>query len=65
MAGGFLALLIVTYTYICFSVASRNARASPSAAHGMLPYQMCLIHISTASAADLCPIIIHAGSLDW
>ena len=30
-------------------------------AYGMLPYQPCG---STASAGHLCPIIIHAGSLD-
>ena len=33
-------------------------------ADGMLPYQSCIKHDSTASVPDLCPIIIHAGSLD-
>ena len=64
MAGGFLALLIVTYSYICFSVASSKARASPSAAYGMLPYRPIFTMDPTASAADLCPCIIHAGPLD-
>ena len=35
----------------------------PFAASGMLPYQSAYAD-STSSAPDLCPIIIHAGSLD-
>ena len=31
---------------------------------GMLPYQWCARHHSTASVPDLCPIIIHARPLD-
>ena len=62
--GEFLAPLVVTYTYICFSGTSRKARAFPSTATGMLPYQSCSKHDSTSSAPDLCPIIIHAGPLD-
>ena len=40
-AGRFLACLIVTYTYICFSTRSSKAHASPSTRSGMLPYR-CL-----------------------
>ena len=56
--------IIVTYTYICFSMTSSTSRGVPSTANGMLPYQSHIKHDSTASVPDLCPIIIHAGSLD-
>ncbi len=56
-----LSLLIPTFA---FPGLSSSARAKPSTATGMLPYQSHAKHDSTASATDLCPIIIHAGSLD-
>ena len=34
---------IVTYTYICFSIRSRMAHATPSTRNGMLPYRSLLI----------------------
>ena len=37
------ASFIVTYTYICFSIRSRMAHATPSTQNGMLPYQSLLI----------------------
>ena len=37
--GGHLTPLIVTYTYICFSIRSSMARATPSTPNGMLPYR--------------------------
>ena len=38
--GGFLARLLVTYAYICFSISSSAPPGTPSAAHGMLPYRL-------------------------
>ena len=64
MARGFHAPFIVTYTYICFSVRSSRHRHRPSPLYGMLPYQSRPKRDSMASVPDLCPIIIHAGSLD-
>ena len=40
-AGGALTLLIVTYTYICFSMRSSGGRPPAFRAHGMLPYRSC------------------------
>ncbi len=45
----------------------RNLQPSSRAAFGgagMLPYRTCQKQVPTASAAGLCPSIIHAGPLD-
>ena len=42
MAGGVLALLVVTYTYICFSMTSTTGRPRGFDGHGMLPYRYFL-----------------------
>ena len=39
MAGGDLTPLVVTYTYICFSICSRKGRPLTFNADGMLPYR--------------------------
>ena len=53
------------YLYLhFFSVRSSRHRHRPSTLYGMLPYQSRPKRDSMASVPDLCPIIIHAGSLD-
>ena len=50
------------YSYLHLLFHALQRRSSPIfTAHGMLPYHPCG---STASARGLCPIIIHAESLD-
>ena len=64
MAGGVLALLVVTYTYICFSMTSTTGRPRGFDGHGMLPYRYFLKYYPAPSASALYPIIIHARTLD-
>ena len=64
MADGDLTRLVVTYTYICFSVNSTIGRPSGFKVDGMLPYRYFLQCYPAPSAAALYPIIIHARPLD-
>ncbi len=55
------------YRYLYLHLLFRTLQqTSPStfSAYGMLPYQSYSKYDSMASVPDLCPIIIHAGSLD-
>ena len=66
MAGADLTPLIVTYTYICFSMTSSRGRPPTFDGHGMLPYRARSqkLHTPAPSVSDLYPIIIHARTLD-
>ena len=64
MADGYLTRLIVTYTYICFSISSTQNRLLRFKADGMLPYRYFLKCYPAPSVAALYPIIIHARTLD-
>ena len=57
---GFFTHLIVTHAYSFASNRSKAPHRTPSTPTGMLPYRYCY---PTASADDLCPIIIDAESL--
>ena len=63
-AGGVLALLLVTYTYICFSMRSRIARAHHSRHMECSPTDTFIICYPATSVSALYPIIIHARTLD-
>ena len=60
---GFLARIIVTYAYIFVSNRSRYPRRLSFNAIRMLPYPFTYVK-AIASVVCLCPIIIHAESLD-
>ena len=64
MADGDLTRLIVTYTYICFSIRSRKSCPLAFNANGMLPYRYFLKYYPAPSVSALYPIIIHARTLD-
>ena len=51
------------YLHLLFRNLQHASRRAFNGA-GMLPYQPCFMHGSTASVPDLCPIIIHARPLD-
>ena len=55
MAGGNLTLLIVTYTYICFSISSSGGRPPAFHADGMLPYRYFYKLLSRAFGVCLIP----------
>ena len=59
MVSRFLACFIVTYAYIFFSYLSSMPYGTPS-----VMYECSPTIKSTASVLYLCPIIIHARSLD-
>jgi hypothetical protein len=61
LVSGFLARFIVTYAYIFFSKRSNNSCRIIFNALRMLPYRF---FNPIASVVYLCPIIIHARSLD-
>ncbi len=54
MAGADLTPLIVTYTYICFSISSRNGRPVAFNANGMLPYRYFIIIDALSRAFGVC-----------
>ena len=63
-AGGNLTLLIVTYTYICFSISSRIGYPHHSTDMECSPTDTFIICYPAPSVSVLYPIIIHAGTLD-
>ena len=64
MAEGDLTPLIVTYTYICFSIRSRLSYLHHSTHMECSPTDTFIIYYPASSVSALYPIIIHARTLD-
>ena len=64
MAGEDLTPLVVTYTYICFSMRSRISRPHHSRHMECSPTDTFIICYPAPSVSALYPIIIHARTLD-
>ena len=62
MAGGFLALLVVTYSHICFSGPSSGPRGPPSPAAGMLPYRRATNGAPHGFGGGLMPVYYPRGT---